>query len=168
MPVERARLWGVGPVVRSFLLFSAGPIPAWAASPPQQAIAFPGTGAIRSETRITDTRTGVTYKVKLKADKDVEGRPAVVNLTLQQAGSPQDGRNLLEPPGNWHGMEPFSIAARDFNSGALPAFGRHRKIPIQGSRSALLMDIKDVQVVDRQSKAGCAFSSVTIVVSIAP
>jgi hypothetical protein len=55
----------------------------------------------------------------LLPEVDVAHQVVVIDLILQRIGSRSKDTNLLEPPGHWHGYQPFSFVASDFAPGAV-------------------------------------------------
>ena len=133
-----------------------------------QTISFPGSPSAPSNTVITDHHNGITYEASLIADPDDRGRPIVVNLIFRRSGTASGAQNLVEPAGNWHGTEPFSMVANDVKNGVSSVFGLHRRLPIHGRDASLSMTIEDVQVTGCTMSTGCSFSHVSVAISLLP
>jgi hypothetical protein len=85
---------------------------------------------------------GTTYWATLKPEKDVDGNIVLIDLVLTRTGR---ARNLLEPKGNWHGIQPFDFGARDFRHGATRSiYGTDRIFPI--GRERLRVHVRSVEV----------------------
>ena len=110
-------------------------------------LAFSSKDGRAVDVRIKDPENNVSYSVSLSPERDVKGRPVVLDLSLSRADSPIGSRNLLEPKGNWHGAEPFGFAAREFRHGLKSSvFGSRREIPIQDTQRVLLVSIRSSQI----------------------
>jgi hypothetical protein len=85
-------------------------------------------------------------------------RPSI-DATTPRGARPKDRRlgelvhcrrncqNLLEPWGNFHGLQPYDFAALGFIRGPEKSpFGSVREIPIRGTVTKLVVHIDDVQV----------------------
>jgi hypothetical protein len=92
--------------------------------------------------RLTDHRTGKSYVMSLEPDPDADGRVSVVDLVLMP--SADRGGNLVEPPGNYRGLQPYDFAALDLRQGAARSvFGPVRRITIRGTARKLVVRIDD-------------------------
>ena len=61
----------------------------------------------------------------------VGGQLEGVDLVLQRPHDKADAPNLLEPPGNWHGLQAYMFAADDLAKGGQHlAFGEKRTITV--------------------------------------
>jgi hypothetical protein len=110
---------------------------AQAASAARTELHFPGGASAFLTIR------GVTYRTTLRPEKNVEGDIILVDLILTFRG---EGRNLLEPKGNWHGIQPFDFGARDLEHGvAASIFGGDRVFPL--GRDRLHVRVNSVKVI---------------------
>ena len=57
------------------------------------------------------------YVLSLKPARDVGGHVVHIDLVLQRPGAKPDAPNLLEPPGRWHGLQPYDFNAVEFVAG---------------------------------------------------
>lgn len=70
--------------------------------------------------------SGSDYVVQLRPDPDVSGEPVVLDFVLRSA---RGRANLLEPEGNWHGLQPFIFVASEFDQPPA-AYGDTRMIEV--------------------------------------
>jgi hypothetical protein len=90
-----------------------------------------------TRTSLRDTEAGITYTDSLSPERDVAGRPVVIDLVLTTVGATAESRTLLEPLGNWHGAQLFSFSAKEFKRNRVGGlFGAKRRISIQGSQKS--------------------------------
>jgi len=136
----------VGVITAALLI--AGPLSAVAGSPtaPPRTLSYP------THPRATVGR----YTISLQPDRDVRGEAAVLDLVVRPTDA-QRGDNLLEPAGHWHGLQPFTFAARDFGRGATTsAYGRERLIPITGTSDAVRITVLKSELGPEASWTGGA------------
>ena len=62
------------------------------------------------------------YRLQLSVDPTVDDVASNLSLLLLPLNAPPDADNLLEPPGRWHGYQPFFFAADDFKNGPVKSF----------------------------------------------
>jgi hypothetical protein len=68
-------------------------------------------------TAVVKTKDGATYRLRLDALPNVHGTITDLVLVVQRADAGADAPNLIDPPGNWHGYQPYTFAATDFKAG---------------------------------------------------
>jgi hypothetical protein len=72
---------------------------------------------------------GTLYVLSLKPESDSYGHVLSLNLVLRHSDGKPDTHNLLEPKGNWHGLQEYMFAADDLAKGTRhSAFGAKRKL----------------------------------------
>jgi hypothetical protein len=73
---------------------------------------------------------------------DVGGNLVVLDLVVNRIGRHDPDFNLLAPPGNWHGLQPYAFPASDLVNGPeRTMFGATRTISITGNRLAMKITI---------------------------
>jgi hypothetical protein len=82
------------------------------------------------------------------------GSPDSLDLTLLRPGHRPSATNLLEPPGHWHGIEPFVFNGGDFDPGFEPTYGRIRDIPVRNYPLKLHVEVLDGPSADVTDKFG--------------
>jgi hypothetical protein len=103
-----------------------------------------------------DGRLDRAYEFLLEPEYDVLGRLFGWDLLLFRLDHRNE--NLLEPAGAWHGLQPFSLVARDFASGpSKSAFGDTRTIRVRGTKARVT-----IRVVDALVASADEFSSVVL------
>jgi len=87
------------------------------------------------------------YILSLEPEYDVNKRLLGVELTLRHAGQPNNAPNLLNPTGNWHGLQAFDFNADDLVNGvSKSAFGARRAIPLEAIHIVLEVTILNAKV----------------------
>lgn len=87
------------------------------------------------------------YSLSLKPEVDVGGHITGIDLILRDVGNPKVTENLLDPIGNWHGLQPYSFMANDLLHGAdASAFGTRRIITVKGRGLDISIQILNVRV----------------------
>lgn len=70
-----------------------------------------------------------------------------IDVVLHDADKPNADENLLNPPGNWHGLQPYSFMASDLVNGPVKsAFGLHRIITVTNRGLNIGIRILDVKI----------------------
>jgi hypothetical protein len=120
-------------------------------TPSAATLVFPPVSGGNDHKLIIDPLDGSRLFVTLFPEKDTAGRIVVIDLLIKSHDNPQS-RNLLEPPGNWHGYQPFFFAASDFRQGAeRSTYGRSRIVHLPRVGADALITVTDVAVTE----AGC-------------
>jgi len=84
------------------------------------------------------------YKFSFEPERDVSGVLIGVNLVLSRPGS---SSNLLNPPRNWHGLQPYSFLANDLLHGPdKSTFGAQRMIKVENEGIVVKIEILNVDV----------------------
>ena len=92
-----------------------------------------------------------SWTLKFDPDYDREGRPVVVSLSLV---GKRGGDNLFYESPNFHGLQPFNFAARDFLNGVRhAAFGKSRRLTLPNSSGMLLVSVDRAVVKTRKGVA---------------
>jgi len=92
------------------------------------------------------------YELRLLPTVDVSGH--VVGWDLELSPASDRDANLLEPSGNWHGLQPFNFLGRDFVDGARGSpFGAKRRIPVRGTSNSLVVNVKSSDGTETEAKA---------------
>ncbi len=87
------------------------------------------------------------YILSLRPDYAVGHRLTAVSLVLHHVGDQRDDRNLLSPPGNWHGIQPYVFSAFDLRNGVdRTVFGPIRKIAIAELSLTVIIELKRAKV----------------------
>jgi hypothetical protein len=89
------------------------------------------------------------YIFSLEPQVDVDKHIIGVDLVLRDAekSKTDENLNLLNPPGNWHGLQPYNFMASDLLHGAeQSAFGKNRNIRVASRRLAISIQIMGVRV----------------------
>jgi hypothetical protein len=87
------------------------------------------------------------YVLSLEPEFDVRKRIIGINVVLRDIGTPKSDENLLNPPGKWHGLQPYSFMADDLTHGADKAvFGAHRTIDVRSRRLRVEIQIENVRI----------------------
>ncbi len=80
--------------------------------------------------KTTDGRTA--YVLSLEPWRDVGKRLIGADLVLRRAQARSGSSNLLEPTGNWHGLQAYDFLGRDLAQGTQKtAFGEQRTIVVK-------------------------------------
>jgi hypothetical protein len=104
-------------------------------------------------------------EVRLEPDFDIASGVVTWDLILRERGHGR--RNLLEPAGQWHGAQPFSLAAGDFLRGpANSVFGAARTLPIPAVNLVVRIEVKDAKVSGKDAAGFYVFSAARIVISV--
>jgi hypothetical protein len=86
------------------------------------------------------------YRLFFDPQRDVSGILVGVDLVLSDSMH-GPGLNLLNPPGNWHGLQPYDFVASDFLHGPNKSgFGAHRVISVDRKGIVVDIDVLDVKV----------------------
>jgi len=87
------------------------------------------------------------YVLFLEPQVDVGNHIIGIDLLLRDAKKPKVDENLLNPPGPWHGLQPYSFMAIDLLHGAGgSAFGAHRTVRVRRRRLDVGIQILEVRV----------------------
>lgn len=71
------------------------------------------------------------YVLSLEPQVDTAKHVIGIDIVLRDVDEPNADENLLDPPGKWHGLQPYSFMARDLVNGPRgSAFGPRRSIAI--------------------------------------
>ena len=125
-------------------------VPAFARHVPKPAPPKPpaNTATLRypeAPTATVQIQSGATYRLTLTPHPSVHGVVSDIELVLQRQADPANAPNLLDPPGNWPGYQPYIFAATDFKAGAAAAlYGASRSICRTASGLAVTIVIQDV------------------------
>lgn len=123
---------------------------AWAGDKPasdEAVLSYSSTPSSVPGSTLIKSPSGQTYRLSLMPERDVKNRIVVLELVLQPATRKKDHSNLLYPPGNWHGYQPFFFSASDFARGAQNSgYGRTRTIPISKLEMQLRVQVDGVKV----------------------
>jgi hypothetical protein len=87
------------------------------------------------------------YVLSLEPQVDAGKHTIGIDLILRDAEEPTTDQNLLNPPGNWHGLQPYNFVANDLLQGAdKSVFGRRRAIGVKSRGLDIVIQIRDVKV----------------------
>ena len=87
------------------------------------------------------------YILSLEPEFDIGKRTIGINVVLRDVETAKTGKNLLNPPGRWHGLQPYSFMADDLLHGADKSiFGAHRTIAVRNRELFVEMRIENVRV----------------------
>jgi len=90
---------------------------------------------------------GVTYRLSLVPDYDVEKHVVVLGLVLQRPSEREDDMNLLDSTEKLHGYQPYDFAASDFAEGAQKSiYGESRIIDLPKLGMHIRVKVADVHV----------------------
>ena len=90
------------------------------------------------------------YVLTLEPSFDRANHATGVDLVLRDVGKPKPDENLLEPSGNWHGLQPFNFVANDLLHGVdKSAFGALRDVDVKsrGLKIAIRVDSAHVAIL---------------------
>lgn len=80
--------------------------------------------------KTADGRTA--YALSVEPQRDVLNRVIGAELVLRRAHTRSNSSNLLEPTGNWHGLQAYDFPGRDLAQGTQKtAFGEQRTIVVK-------------------------------------
>jgi hypothetical protein len=97
---------------------------------------------------VVTTKSGAVYRVTLAPRPSVKGALVGLELVVQRQADPLEAANLLDPPGNWAGYQPYTFAATDFKSGpAQSMYGDARTICRAGLKTAFTVQSTSVEKV---------------------
>jgi len=83
------------------------------------------------------------YVLTLQPDYAVGRYLVGVDMVLRRISDQSEDDNLLSPPGNWHGLQPYNFMAWDLRSGAdKSAFGGMRDIVIKRLGLAVRIEVE--------------------------
>jgi hypothetical protein len=80
----------------------------------RSALKYSRDSSARDKPVILVAPSGANYKLRLIPENDVGHHVVVLSLALNKPDSQTPRLNLLEPPGRWHGYQPYIFAASDF------------------------------------------------------
>jgi len=109
------------------------------------------------------------YVIKFVPDGPQADHVNHIDLFMQRPRANADASNLLEPEGNWHGLQAYDFVASDFVQGAEHSgFGPTRHIQIKRRKLDVTFSIIKAAVhhVDRPAPADYAFDDLTLEVVI--
>lgn len=87
------------------------------------------------------------YIFTLLPQRDVDRNLTHIDLVLHRPGTSPDASNLLEPPGRWHGLQPYDFNAIDFRNGAEKSIGgKTRTIGIKSRKLTVTFSISKVEL----------------------
>lgn len=96
---------------------------------------------------VKSSNGNVAYILSLEPEVDVGNHLVFVELVLRPAGKNAAKTNLLEPSGNWHGLQPFMFPANDFVDGVeKAAFGKTRKWTLKSLGLEVQVTVKEAKV----------------------
>jgi hypothetical protein len=82
----------------------------------------------------------------MEPEADVGKHVIGVDLVLRNADEPKTDENLLSPPGNSHGLQPYNFVASDLLHGAdRSVFGARRSIKVTSRKLNIVIQILDVK-----------------------
>ena len=107
------------------------------------------------------------YRLVLRVDHTVDNLPTNLSLALERANAKPGADNLLEPPGNWHGYQPFFFAADDFKDGAEKSFhGVSREFCRDATGLETVITVKSVAVKPTPEPDTVQFNSLVLEVKL--
>jgi len=78
---------------------------------------------------VASRRPGISLQLSVMPEFDISGNLLGWQVALVNLRAPD--KNLLEPRGNWHGLQAYDLMATDFRQGPeRSAFGRSRRIDL--------------------------------------
>jgi hypothetical protein len=84
------------------------------------------------------------YVVSLEPVFDLSYEPIGWDLSLKGFGETE---NLLEPAGEWHGLQAYNLGAEDLAHGIdRSAFGRVRSFKSDGGRTTITLEVQEAAV----------------------
>jgi hypothetical protein len=103
--------------------------------------------------------------LRLEPEIDIANNVAGWNIVLYESARPN--RNLLEPQGPSHGLQPFMIVATDMRLGPEKStFGAHRTLEVPKRGLIVHVDVKDARVSRDQVTDYYAFELLQVSVSV--
>jgi hypothetical protein len=96
---------------------------------------------------VLTSRGTPAYKLSFEREYDVNRKLVGINLLLTDAKKTGRSMNLLNPPQNWHGLQPHFFVASDLAQGpSQSVFGAHRTIKIESKGIVVQIDILNARV----------------------
>lgn len=93
------------------------------------------------------TNGSPAYVLTLLPERDIRGRLVHLDLVLHRPGTSPDARNLLEPPGRWHGLQAYDFNASDFTNGpGRSVYGPTRTIEIKNRKLNVTFSISKAEI----------------------
>ena len=87
------------------------------------------------------------YVLSLEPQVDTAKHVIGLDVVLRDADKPNADENLLDPPGEWHGLQPYSFMASDLVNGPRgSAFGSRRSIAVTNRGLSIGIRILDVRI----------------------
>jgi len=96
---------------------------------------------------VKSSKGHVAYILSLEPEVDVGNHLVSAELVLRPAGENAAKANLLEPSGNWHGLQPYMFPANGFATGVAKApFGETRKLTLKNLGVQVQVTITEAKV----------------------
>ena len=94
------------------------------------------------------------FVVSLEPHSDGSRNAVGLDLIVRDAGKPESDANLLNSPGNWHGVQPYNFFASDLLHGAAKSvFGRRRIINVKSRGLGLEVRVLHVKISVKRNGA---------------
>jgi hypothetical protein len=111
------------------------------------------------------------YVLTLLPVRDAKENLVHIDLVLHRPGAGPDARNLLEPPGRWHGLQAYDFNASDFTHGPERSlYGPTRIIGIKNRKLNVTFSISKAEiapVADRPTEdSGYVFKAFAVDIEV--
>jgi hypothetical protein len=114
---------------------------------PQSMVVHFSRGEAKQQLSRTFSAAGRTYTLSLEPQYGIGRYTVGVSLVLQEGKEPHGQSNLLSPPGNWHGLQPYDFMAWDLRQGvAKSTFGARRSISVPSAGLTMHIDVQKAVV----------------------